>query len=75
MPEARGSEKPIWASWRITEDGAVIVVATFLEAATYVRREMRFASLDEAARTLGPGFRQVVTRAMSAGSHAGRWRP
>ncbi len=69
------AHKPIWAKWRVTEDGGVAVVATYLEAGSYVRRELEFDSLSDAAATLGPSFGDVVARATEAGSRAGRWRP
>ena len=71
----KAPEKPIWAKWKIGAAGDVEVVATYQAAGSYVQREFAFASLDEAARAFGPGFRDVVSRARAAGSTVGRWRP
>ncbi len=73
--DARGEAKPIWASWKLLDDGRVNVVATYGEAGSFVRRETVFESLDQAAKALGPGFKDVVERAGQAGSTTGRWRP
>lgn len=75
MPHTQGQEKPIWASWKVADDGRIEVTATYSERGAYVRREMHYGSLDEAAEALGPSFRDVVVRAMDAGSRTGRWRP
>jgi hypothetical protein len=75
MPGTEKPDKPIWASWRVREDGSVEVTATYRDGAAYARREAVYSSLVEAAEALGPGFHDVVTRATKAGSHAGRWRP
>ncbi|MGD8868558.1 MAG: hypothetical protein PVI01_13045 [Gemmatimonadales bacterium] len=69
------SPKPIWASWQIGDDGGISVVATYAEGGRYVRREGSFESLERAAASLGHSFREVVTRAVAAGSRRGRWRP
>ncbi len=72
---ASGEAKPIWARWTLLNDGRVNVVATYGEAGDFVQRESVFESLDQAAKALGPSFKDVVTRAREAGSRAGRWRP
>lgn len=72
---ASGEAKPIWASWTLLSDGRVHVVATYGKADGFVRQESVFDSLDQAAKALGPSFKDVVARASVAGSKAGRWRP
>ena len=69
-------ENIIWASWRVEEDGRVEVSATFKTAeGEYRQWPASYASLEEAAAELGPGFGDVVARAVEAGSTHGRWRP
>lgn len=67
--------RPIWAKWRLHDDGRVHVVATYGEEAGFVQREIHFESIAQAAEALGPSFEDVVMRAHAAGSTAGRWRP
>lgn len=69
------SPKPIWASWRVGDDGGISVVATYAEGGGYVQREESYESLERAAASLGDSFREAVTRAVAAGSRRGRWRP
>jgi hypothetical protein len=72
----RGDErKPIWAKWRLDDDGTVSIVATYAEGSGYVQRKRSFDSLDQAAAELGDSFRDVVELALEAGSQRGRWRP
>lgn len=74
MNESREA-RPIWAKWRLLDDGRVHVVATYGEEGGFVQREIAFESIAQAAQALGPSFEDVVTRARAAGSTAGRWRP
>jgi hypothetical protein len=67
--------RPIWAKWRVDDDGTVSVVATYAEGKGYAQRERSFNSLDEAAAELGDSLRDVVERALEANSQSGRWRP
>jgi hypothetical protein len=69
------ARKPIWAKWRVGDDGTIAVVATYAEGQGYVQRGQSFDSLDQAAAELGESFRDVVVRALEVGSHRGRWRP
>lgn len=72
----RGDErKPIWAQWRLNDDGTVSIEATYAEGLGYAQRQRSFDSLDQAAAELGGSFRDVVERALEAGSQRGRWRP
>ncbi len=75
MNDGSGAERPIWAKWRLLEDGQVVVVATYRRGDRLVQRETGFTSLAAAANVLGRGFEDVVKRAQAAGSFAGRWRP
>jgi len=68
-------EKPIWAKWRIAEAERIDVIATYREGDGFVRREISFEHVDEAARAFGPSFREVVEKVRSEGGRAGRWRP
>ncbi len=72
---ASGDAKPIWAKWRLQDDGRVNVVATYAARGGIVQRETVFESIEQAAKALGPSFKDVVGRAREAGSKAGRWRP
>lgn len=68
-------ERTVWAAWRVAEDGSLELSAT-LEAEDGHRRETwEYASLEDAAADLGPGFREVVERALGEGHRKGRWRP
>ncbi len=75
MNDESEAGKPIWAKWRVLEDGQVVVAATYRRGDRFVQRETSFTSLAAAAEALGRGFADVVKRAMEAGSLAGRWRP
>ncbi len=67
--------KPIWARWKVLDDGRVRVVATYGDGGGFVQEETAFESIEQAAKVLGPSFKDVVARAQAAGSKAGRWRP
>ena len=75
MTSSGDTGKIIWAKWTLNEDGSVEVVATYGEPGDHTQRELSFESLDEAEGTLGPSFREVVSRVAAAGYSAGRWRP
>ncbi|UCC74719.1 MAG: hypothetical protein JSV86_09265 [Gemmatimonadota bacterium] len=75
MVETGRTGKPIWAGWRVRDDGSVEVAATYDQGGGSVQREFSFANLAEAVEVFGPGFGDVVTRATEAGSNSGRWRP
>lgn len=67
--------RPIWAKWRVGDDGDVSVVVTYAKDGRYEQRANSFASLEQAAASLGDSFRDVVRQALAAGSRRGRWRP
>jgi hypothetical protein len=67
--------KPIWAKWRVNEDGSVNVIATYSGGSGYLQHEYDFATLEDAAAEFGPSFQEVVNSVLAAGREAGRWRP
>ncbi len=75
MEDSKAPGNPIWAKWKVLESGRITVIVTYGGAGGYHRREYDFASLDEAARTLGSSFRDVVKTVVEAGLAAGRWHP
>lgn len=75
MTEEGKTIRPIWASWRVREDGSLQVTSTYARGGDYVREEMEFNSLKAATAALGPGFGDVVARVTAQGSFSGRWRP
>lgn len=75
MDDEGTRRKPIWASWRVREDGSVHVSATYARQRRYVQEGMEFDSLEAAEDALGVGFSDVVARARAQGSSSGRWRP
>lgn len=66
-----------WAAWRVTDDGAVRVVATLAdpEEDAPARERREYPTLEAAAEELGEGFREVVERVLAQGLRQGRWRP
>jgi len=75
LPDGGDARTPIWAKWRVNDDGTVTVVATYAEAEGYGQEERSFDSLDSAAAELGDSLRVVIERSLEAGSRRGRWRP
>jgi hypothetical protein len=67
--------RPIWAKWRVNEDGSIHVIATYSSDSGYLQHEYEFATLGDAAAEFGPSFRDVVNSVSAAGREAGRWRP
>ncbi len=75
MTDGGDERRPIWAKWRVNDDGTVTVVATYAEAEGYGQEEQSFDSLDRAAAELGDSLRDVIDRSLEAGNRRGRWRP
>lgn len=75
MSGGSGGDRPVWAKWRVVEDGRIEVVATYREGDGYVQRERSYPDVEAAGAELGSSFTDVVRRVADEGRSAGRWRP
>ena len=65
-----------WVAWRVTRAGEVETLVTPVTPGSGAeRRQERFGTLEAAEARFGPGFGEVVRRALARGSRTGRWRP
>ena len=71
----KAGERVVWLAFEVAEDGRVRTVVTLDREGELVRERREAASLEEAGRTYGDGFVEVVRECLEAGSRKGRWRP
>lgn len=64
-----------WVAWRVTRRGEVETLVARGTGSAARRDQERFGTLEEAEARFGPGFGDVIRKALAAGSRAGRWRP
>lgn len=65
----------VWLKFEVGRDGTVRTVETREAEGGLTRRAREFGALEEAEAEYGPGFREVVEKALAAESRRGRWRP